>query len=172
MGRWRGVSLATVHHYFGTKDGLYEASVEAMYEELQGHLAALDLSALPADDIDAALRALMERAFAFAREHRGALRLLMRTVIDQGELTEPLRERYQRPTLGRAAEVLSGLTGASSVQARLAIQSLIHVVLRYALSTDRELEMITGEEGDASREAIERHLVRLAVITLGPEEAS
>src|SRR5688572_30209237 len=30
-----GVTLATVHHYFGTKDELYSACIEAMYAELE-----------------------------------------------------------------------------------------------------------------------------------------
>jgi len=164
-----GVSLATVHHYFGTKEGLYLASVEAMYTELETQLSDLDLSELITGDAQETLARLTAGSYAFAREHRGALRLLMRTVIDQGELSEPLRERYQLPTLTMAAGLLAGLMGISESRARLALQSLIHVVLRYALSSDRELEMLTGARGSRATSLIEAHLIELSQSVLNPE---
>ena len=45
------------------------------------------------------------------------------------------------------------------------------MVLRYALSTDRELETLTGMTGEAAIGEIEAHLVRLATTTLGPTES-
>ncbi len=164
-----GVSLATVHHYFGTKHGLYQASIEAMYEEL---LRRADSFAMPVGEgasPRATVAALVRSAFSFAREHRGALRLIMRTVIDRGEMTEPLRERYQLPTLQRGASLLSAFTGAPELEMRLALQSMTHMTLRYALSTDRELESLTGLEGAASIARLEDHLESAALALLGLE---
>jgi AcrR family transcriptional regulator len=165
-----GVSLATVHHYFGTKDRLYQASVEAMYEELQGLLENLDPSTIEGEDRATTLATLVSGAFVFARQHRETLRLLMRSVLDQGELSEPLRERFQLPTLLQGAALLHRLTGVSALKARLSLQSLVHVVLRYALSSDRELEALTGAKGEEARSIIVAHLTELALSALDAGE--
>ena len=164
-----GVSLATVHHYFGTKHGLYQASIEAMYEELLRRADELAVPVAPEASLGSTLGVMVRSAFSFAREHRGALRLIMRTVIDRGEMTEPLRERYQLPSLQRGATLLSAFTGAPEMEMRLALQSMIHVVLRYALSTDRELEMLTGLKGPDSIARLEDHLEAAAMALLGLE---
>src|SRR5688572_24238262 len=76
-----GVSLATVHHYFGSKEELYAACIDSMYEELvamRPKLAAeLGKGGKPAELIDRIVRA----AFRFAREHQVEMRLLMRQVM-------------------------------------------------------------------------------------------
>ena len=158
-----GVSLATVHHYFGTKRGLYQASIEAMYEELLRRADELAVPTAPGASLRSSIGVMVRSAFSFAREHRGALRLLMRTVIDRGEMTEPLRERYQLPSLQRGAALLSAFTGAPEMEMRLALQSMIHVVLRYALSTDREIESLTGLSGPDSVTRLEEHLEEVAM---------
>jgi hypothetical protein len=94
----------------------------------------------------------------------------MRTVIDRGEMTEPLRERYQLPSLERGARMLSAFTGAPEMEMRLALQSMTHVVLRYALSTDRELESLTGVKGPDSIARLEEHLEGAAMALLGLED--
>lgn len=164
-----GVSLATVHHYFGTKHGLYQASIEAMYEELLRRADELAVSFAPGDSLRSTLGVMVRSAFSFAREHKGALRLLMRTVIDRGEMAEPLRERYQLPSLDRGASLLSTLTGAPELEMRLALQSMTHMILRYALSTDRELETLTGVKGPESIARLEEHLEGAALALLGLE---
>ena len=164
-----GVSLATVHHYFGTKHGLYQASIEAMYEELFRRADELAVPMAAGDSPRTTLGLMVRSAFAFAREHRGALRLIMRTVIDRGEMTEPLRERYQLPSLERGAALLSAFTGSPELDMRLALQSMIHMILRYALSTDRELESLTGVEGPGAIARLEEHLEEAAWSLLGLE---
>jgi len=165
-----GVSLATVHHYFGTKHGLYQASIEAMYEELLRRADELAVPLAPGASLRSSIGVMVRSAFSFAREHRGALRLIMRTVIDRGEMTEPLRERYQLPSLERGARMLSAFTGAPEMEMRLALQSMTHVVLRYALSTDRELESLTGVKGPDSIARLEDHLEGAAMALLGLED--
>ena len=166
-----GVSLATVHHYFGTKHGLYEASIEAMYEELLRRADELSTPMASGDNPQETVRLMVRSAFSFAREHRGAIRLILRTVIDRGEMTEPLRERYQLPSLRRGAVLLSAFTGAPEMEMRLALQSMIHVILRYALSTDRELESLTGVEGPDSIVRLEDHLESAACSLLGLDKS-
>jgi hypothetical protein len=65
--------------------------------------------------------------------------------------------------------MLSALTGAPEMEMRLALQSMIHVVLRYALSTDRELESLTGVTGPDAIARLEDHLEGAAMALLGLE---
>src|SRR5688572_4683482 len=77
IARAAHVSVAMVHHYFGSKELLYEAVIDAMYAELAGLRAVLfEALADPSKGKDG-LGALMERAtrlgFGFARSHRRAV---------------------------------------------------------------------------------------------------
>ena len=71
------VSLAMVHHYFGSKDELYNSCVDAMYvelAELREHLIAeVGTTSDPRRIFEKAVR----EGFRFAREHQSAMRLMM-----------------------------------------------------------------------------------------------
>lgn len=183
VGRAAGVTLATVHHYFGTKAELHRACVDAMYAELrrlEGELEPVFADALgagPASDRGATIDRVVVTAFRFARRHRAANRLVVREVLEAGgELPEPIRQGYLLPFLERGSQLLAQLTPLPAEEARLVLQSITYVIARYALNSDRELARVAGH-GDASTEAtlgrVERHLVRLARALLGlaPPEA-
>lgn len=166
------VSLATVHHYFGGKDELYRACLDAMYEELQalrGELTAkLTEAASLRDIIEQAVRA----TFRFAREHRAAVQLSMRDVVDTGELPEERRTGMLLPFLDDGAALLSQMTGQAEAQVRLSLLSMNHLIARYALTTSRELQLITRVKGEPRAElAIEDHLVSVALSLLGARQA-
>jgi AcrR family transcriptional regulator len=155
-----GVSLAMVHHYFGSKDELYAACIDAMYEQLIAMrprlLEALAQDGPPAARIDAIVRA----AFRFARAHRVEMRLLMRQVTAAGELDAARRDRGQVPFLDDAGAAAAAMTGRDLAEVRLGLQSAAFLVGRYAISTDRELALFTRRRGAASVRATEDHLVR------------
>lgn len=171
IARAAQVSLATVHHYFGSKDELYRASVDSMYEELsalRGELTEQVASASsPSDIVEQAVRA----TFRFAREHRAAVQLSMRAVIDTGELPEERRTGMLLPFLDEGAPLLAGLTGQSEDRVRLALQSMNHLIARYALTTARELAVITRAPEARAERAIEDHLVDTArrLLLPGPD---
>lgn len=166
IARDAGVSLAMVHHYFGSKDDLYAACIQQMYRELS-HVREPLLSALSAG---APLSELAERAvrttFRFARGHQLAVRLLLRGVIEAGELDETRQREQQIPFLERATTLLGGRLGRAPDSLRLPVQSVIVLVSRYAISTERELELFTSANGSEAIQRAEDHLVAAALSLL------
>lgn len=158
-----GVSLATVHHYFGSKDDLYEACVDSMYQELVGMrprlVAELEAGAAraesPVDLVDRIVRA----AFRFARAHQIEMRLLMRGVVSVGELDDAKRAIGQVPFLSEIPALVASLTGQSAQSLRLPLQTMSFLIGRYAISTERELELFTTTTGPDAVAAAEDHLV-------------
>ncbi len=62
-----------IYHYFGSKDGLYLAALERVYEDLRGTEKTLDLGHLePA----AAIRRLVEFNFDYSRNHPELISLI------------------------------------------------------------------------------------------------
>src|SRR5205823_2483085 len=87
-----GVTLATVHHYFGSKDDLYDACISTVY----GELASMRLELERELSRGGSPHELIERAVVttsrFARAHVVAVRLLMRAAVGAGELPPRGRE--------------------------------------------------------------------------------
>jgi AcrR family transcriptional regulator len=194
------VSLAMVHHYFGDKDGLYAACVDAMYDELAPLRAELETALaaggalstdsepskrseppakVPLGTASGHTRALVERAvrvgFRFARGHQRAVRLGLRQVVSRGELDASRQRRVQEPFLEQASQALAAGLGRSARALRLPIQSLVALTARYAASTDRELALVAGlspprtrKDSEAAEQAVEDHLVDVALALLTP----
>lgn len=173
-----GVSLATIHYYFGNKAELYEACLGEMTAELEQAARPFGermrelhdlLSGSPRDE--AALRKLIDRTvretFRFGCEHRNALRVLMRPVLESGELDPRWREGILLPFVRNTASSLGSLLGRPAAELRLALQSLIVLGVRYALSSPAELTRLAHVSGEArARRAVEDHLVEIAEILL------
>ena len=157
-----GVSRATVHHYFGNKAGLYRASIDAMYAELaeleNELLQAFNSSAKPEDT----LGDIVKRVFRFSRQHQPALRLVMRTVVDKGELEEPIRDQVFLPFLQRGTRSLANIINLPEDKLRIRLMSLNYLVARYALASDRDLLTITKRNNIVDATSfIEGHLLEL-----------
>ncbi len=166
IARGAGVSLAMVHHYFGSKNDLYEAAINSMYADL----AELERELRFAIEEEAELGTFVEQAiragFRFARAHQPAVRLLMRSVVEVGELDEKRRREVQAPFLDYASVELSKHLGCAPRDLRLPLQSTVFLVARYAVSSPTELSLLTGASPDDSPEAAEDHLVRAALALL------
>ncbi len=172
IARGAGVSLAMVHHYFGSKEGLYTACIEAMLAELSNlsvelRQALANLDGSPQSLIQKAIRV----GFQFAREHRMAVRLLMRSIVDAGEVDARIRERNVLPFLEGISQALGMLFNRSPATLRLPIQSVIFLVVRYAISNDAEHALLVGDgkarPTQSVDEAIEDHLADAAMRLLG-----
>jgi len=177
IAREAGVSLGTVHHYYGSKDDLYEACIDAMYAELEAlrsELKPLFLSGAPSQDV---LERVVKATFRFGRAHHPALRLVMREVLDTGEIRSDRRKRYLMPYLGDGTRLMQALTGGGLPDdIRWVLQSISHLVVRYSLTSARELAMVSGliaEPGESSvlieKEAVARveaHLVGVSNMLL------
>lgn len=166
------VSLATVHHYFGSKDELYRACLDAMYEELQALRGELTTKLTEATSLREIIEQAVRATFRFAREHRAAVQLSMREVVDTGELPEERRTGMLLPFLDDGAALLAQLTGEPEAHVRLVLLSMNHLIARYALTTARELQVITKIKGEPRAErSIEDHLVDVALHLLRVREA-
>lgn len=62
-----------IYHYFGSKDGLYLAALERVYEDLRGSEKTLDLAHLAPE---AAIRRLVEFTFDYSRRHPELISLI------------------------------------------------------------------------------------------------
>ncbi len=157
IAREVNVSVATIHHHFGSKEGLHTACLDAMYADL----ATLRDTLVPTigSTNGNALEKVVRESWRFARNHRLQLRLLMREVVSRGGLDARRREEQLLPFLDQGSELLASQTGGEATSMRLVLQSAIHLVVRYALGNDEELEAFTGLATRQAEEAIEDHLV-------------
>ncbi len=167
IAKQAGVSLAMVHHYFGTKDSLYRSCVESMYVELAELRQALTATLKPGNDLEQLFDQTLRACWRFACEHRPALRLVMRQVMDAGEVPEERRQAFLLPFLDIAGALFS-VEGEAQVRARVALQSIVFLIVRYALSTPEELAQILGQANPdkTTMTQIEDHLVQLSLALL------
>jgi AcrR family transcriptional regulator len=164
-----GVSLAMVGHYFGSKDELYEASIEAVYTELAAMNQQLGAELVAAGSPRELLSRPVVVAFQFARKHRAAVRLLVRSAVSTGEV-HPRGRRLLMTALDVVTTALGARLGRPPGELRLALQSVVFLVARYAAQDERELAAVVGvpiAERRRAVEAVEAHLVELALGLFG-----
>ncbi len=162
IARQANVSLATVLHYFESKDGLHAAVVAAMDTELTFLRDALIQSFSPGLDPHQILDALVGRAWEFACAHQVAHRIILRTVLDDGGLPAERIDALLVPSLDEASAVLAATFGVDRLQARLAVQSIVQLSARYAIASTPELCAITGADDlTTARARVGEHLATL-----------
>jgi AcrR family transcriptional regulator len=168
IARRSGVSLAMIHHYFGSKDELYASCVDAMYAELATLTPELMGSFRASDEPGEAIREAMRALFRFACAHRPAVRLMLRTVVETGELDRERRERVLLPFLAEGSEALAERLGRPPGELRLPLQSLVFLTARYAIASEQELALVAASRtAVGARAAVEDHLVQVATQMLG-----
>ena len=143
-----GVSLATIHHHFGGKQALVNATTEAAFGSLAEALRPLEalleglgeqVAHAEPDALEGTVARLVRESFRSARAHRQPLRMLMRGVVTEGELDARWRDGALLPFLARVAEVLAGATGREPAALHLDLLSINALGTRFALSSDAEL---------------------------------
>ena len=162
IARDASVSLAMVHHYYGSKDGLWSACVESMYAELLQMEAELEADLARGGSLGELVERAVRVGFRFARSHQLAVRLLLRSVVQAGELDRQKRESAQRPFLDRVSERIGAAVGRPAAELRLPLQSLVALTARFGVSSERELELVTDLRGEQALASVENHLVDVA----------
>jgi len=171
-----GVSLAMVHHYFGSKDDLYAACIDATYAELSAMQGALATELAAAAPLAELFARAVTTSFRFACEHRTAVRLLVRAAVSSGEV-HPRGRKLLLEALDVVSTVVGARLGRPPSELRLPLQSVVFLVARYATQDEGEMAAVVGvraRERRQAREAVEGHLVRVALDLFGlsPHRAS
>lgn len=166
IAKGAGVSLGMVHHYFGSKEALHDACVEAMYARMSELRSALG-SALSRSPDHTTLDNIVRTCFRFARAHQREIRLVMRTVVDTRSVGEKRRTEIVLPFMEEASSLFASVLGGPKERFRLPIQSMIFLTARYALGDEEELALSCGVESSEVAAHIEDHLVETASALFG-----
>lgn len=165
-----GVTQATVHHYFGSKEDLHEAVVDAMYAEADGLREQFAKLMTTESDPEKLMERVVRVAFRFAREHAGVSKMVLREVLNQGELSEKRRSGHLIPFIEEASQFIAALTGQPRKHVRMTLLSLNFLVIRYSFMSDGELVDFVGgrvRTRSSAEKAVEDHLVNAAKQMLG-----
>jgi AcrR family transcriptional regulator len=97
-------SKRMIYYYFGSKEGLYLAVLEAAYREMREHEAELDLDNMPPLD---ALKRLVQYTFDHHRNNEDYIRLVMSENIHRGQYMAQsgLIQELNSPAIGAIASV-------------------------------------------------------------------
>ncbi len=173
IARESAVSLATVHHYFGSKAELFKSCVDEMYDELEKLRDELLPAVAASDDFRSTVENAMRASYRFCLSHERAVRLMMRIVVDTGEVEASRRDAFLMPFLEHGAPLVAQAVGLTASEVRLKLLSLNHVVARFAMTAPAELVLVTDvrKQGEPVREQdiaqaqqlIEDHVVTLAL---------
>jgi AcrR family transcriptional regulator len=142
IARRAGFNIRMIYHYFGSKEGLYIAALERVYEQLRGEEEKLDLIHL---DPDEGMAALVRFTFDHMLEHQEFIQMIGTENIQRGRflnrsssvpraalpLVNAIRDLLER---GQRAGVFR--MGVDPVQLYISILSLsyVHISNRYTLS--------------------------------------
>ena len=168
-----GVTQATIHHYFGSKDDLHAAVVASMYAGVSNLRERFAELVLEVDSVAALVEATVREAYRFGRANEVVVRLVMREVVARGELGEELRRDQLLPALDQAAHAVAALGALRVEDVRLLLLSLNFLVIRYAFMSLAEMRDLVGRKlrSEAKLErAVEDHLVMVAQRLLCPGE--
>lgn len=171
-----GVNKALLYHYFGNKEALFVAVLEATYEGIRGAEAALDLETLPPRE---AMAALVDFTWNYYLEHPEFIHLVNSENLHGaehlarservGRLHHPLVARI-RALLRRGVETGDFRRGVDPVQLYVTIASLGYFYLSnvHTLGVVFERDLLSPRARGARRRHIQE--VVEGYLRPGPEE--
>lgn len=152
-----GVDPALVHHYFGTKEGLFRATLDIPIDpdELVGRIVAGDPEGAP--------RRLVETFFAVwdSPETGPAMVSFLRRVLADQESATLFRDFIGATLLRTLAEELVGGTNhrAAAARVQLAVSQLVGlVIIRKVLGMEPLASLTSAQLTDAVSPSIARYL--------------
>ena len=176
------VSQPAVHHYFGSKDELHGAVLDAMYAELALVGGELQGAVLSANSLRDAIELGVRGLYRFALAHRDAVVLAMRESLESDRGIRAGRaELLGGVLLDQGAGVIAQLSGRSEGVVRMALLSLNFAVSRYITLSSNERRLLVapalakkknGKVGTTEiNEGVESHLVEVALLLLTGQSA-
>lgn len=169
IARAADVSLATIHHYFGSKEGLADACVDEMQAKFKALRVELVQELISSGGYGPSLFEQGARtAFRLAREHREAVRFLLQLAVSGDPVLARRRDEVVGPALSEGSRALSLVTGRPETEFRLPLQSVIFLLARYSSASIDELKMATGAEDEATAlRLVEDHIAGVGVSFFG-----
>lgn len=192
VARHAGVSLAMIHHYFGSKNGLYEQCLRSSYTTLSEGIAELtvtldqvggELESASTEQRSRILGRVVREGFGLACRNVHAVRLLMRTLVEPRPSDLRWRDGVVLPFIEGTAAFLAPMLGRDATALRLPLQSLLALVMRYTVASPDELAALAGTappestaHGDERAQALQRvedHLVEVSqLLLISPQPAT
>ncbi len=153
------INNAMLHYYFETKEKLYQAVLENLFQQLL--LSLRDpLSRTPAPR--AALLGFVDRYINFLQQHPNYPRLLQREIMERGPYLRVVVERYLGPIFSSLARILrAGIRRGEfrSVDVNQTVVSLIAITVFYFAATPVMSLVLGGNAYDARRVAARKRAV-------------
>ena len=158
---------AVINHYFGSKEGLYNSTVDYVYQRLRTRGRDVLTGIVPTDT-----HVVMNALYSIARAERDGVRLLVRQVLDHGRLTAHTEAKHFLPELDRAAAMLAQLTGVPTARARDATVTLGYLLSRFVIQDDRSLMAAFGVRTakEAHARVVHTLTVTARALLLAPKE--
>lgn len=157
------VNVATLAYHFTDKQGLYDAVVQRLHEDLAADLGARLAGEVTGTDPRARLRGWLLQAWRFAGDHREHLRLLLRHVLDHGAQPTVVVDRWTEPLLERAGVLVGFLRPAMpDHERRLLVLTLMHLVVRLVLEDRTQLAGMAALPADRLEDTIVDWLTAIA----------
>lgn len=146
-----GVNKALLHYYFETKEKLYRAVLENLFEQFLASVREpLALTRTPR----AALLGYVERHVAFLHQHPNYPRLLQREIMSGGPYLRVLVDRYLRPLYHGLGRILrAGIRRGEfrPVDVNNMVVSMIAVTVFYFAAAPVLNRILEGNVYDARR---------------------
>lgn len=167
VARESGVAQATVHHYFDSKEGLYESCFQTMVADLARLIEKLRDQLEAAAPMPDRVRVAVTTAYRFAGEHRSSVRLLNRQVLEAGAGAHGSRHDLLFSFIHAATPTLVQGSRLDRAQLNMALYGLTCFLVRICAAESQELVRILPGVG---RLELEAYLGELAVRMLGCDE--
>lgn len=163
------LSVGTIHHYFSSKEELIRACIDRYYARVGAHHSRLLAEAPKLKSPVEVIRLAVGETYRFAFAERAALRMRMSTILPTGTVEADIFTGEQLPFLDWAVAYFQPRTSLSAERIRFATTTIIHLIIRYAISNPeqvRQLLQVRGEEPHTiatAQQRIEAYLVDTAL---------
>jgi AcrR family transcriptional regulator len=163
VGEAANVNIATLAYHFGDKQGLYDDVVQRLHHDLSAGVPGLIGGSTPEAMLEHAVRGL----WTFARSRKLEIKLLVRHVLDHGNLPDVVVGRWTGPLTAQGDAFVAGFRPEwTADQRRLFLQQQLYTFARFAAAEDDELAVVLPGVTDREQAVVD-WLVAQAAVMLG-----